>query len=100
MSDKKYHFFKMINNENIFGEVQSVQTENGSEIQIIKPFTCKRDTMIPYMSDITGNAPGAIQIHPINILWAVPLDEFPQLHENYTKVTSTIEIPDKKIILD
>lgn len=100
MSNKQYHFFKMINNEIVFGEVQSIQTENGSEIQIIKPFTVKRDAMIPYMSDITGNAPAAIQIHPMNVLWAVPLDEFPQLQNNYEKATSPIEVPDKKIILD
>lgn len=99
MSDKQFHFFKMINNEIIFGEVQSVNTENGSEIQIIQPFTIKRDAMIPYMSDITGNAPAAIQIHPINVLWAVPLDEFPQLQKGYEQSTSTIEVPDKKIIL-
>lgn len=93
------HFFKLINNEVIFGDSMGVPTGHGEEIQIKEPFTIVRENGVPYMSNVTGNAPAAIQIHPMNVLWSVPLDEFPALSDMYKKATSKIEVAEKKIIL-
>lgn len=98
MSQPIYKVFKLINNELIFGEVLGVTTENGTEIQIKQPFTIKRNEGIPYMSDVMGSAPAAIQIHPMNILWCNPLEDFPEVFEAYKKQTSPIDYEVPKII--
>ena len=43
-------------------------------------------------------SPKAIQIHPMNILWSVPLNEFPEANKIYEEATSVILKPEKKII--
>lgn len=84
-------FFKLINNECIFGEIEPINTKNGqTEILIKHPYTVKGGTAIPYMFDVMGIAPGAIQIHPINILWSIPLDEFEEVNKAYIQSTTGI----------
>jgi len=81
--------FKLITNEVIFGNCESVQLANTVEILIKQPFIAQGNGKIsPYMSNQMGNAPGAIQIHPMNVIWAVPLDEFPEVEKAYVKETS------------
>lgn len=80
--------FKLLNNEVIFGEVELVEGPNGSEVLIKTPFTAKNGNILPYMSDEIMSSPGAIQIHPMNILWSVPLDEFKLANEAYIKATT------------
>jgi len=82
--------FKLITNEVIFGEVEVVPTENGTEILVKKPYTASNGNIMPYMITEMGSSPAAVQIHPMNILWTVPLDEFPEANEIYTEVTSGI----------
>jgi hypothetical protein len=83
-------FFKLINGEMVYGDTETVPTQNGTEIIIKKPYMVKGGNVMPYCMDVLPSAPGAIQIHPMNILWTVPLDEFPDVEEAYIKATSGI----------
>lgn len=96
------HFFKLINNEVVFGEVEAVQKDQHTEILVKTPYTARNGSIMPYMVDVMGSAPGAIQIHPMNIVWSVPLDEFPEAERVYIEATSGIVMnkkEDKKIIV-
>ena len=85
--------FKLINGEVIFGDVDMIIVEGGhAEALIRKPYTAKNGNIMPYMLDALASAPAAVQIHPMNILWTVPLDEFPEAHKAYIKATSGIII--------
>lgn len=92
------HFFKLISGENVFGEVEA-----GLEGQILikKPYTAIQGNVMPYMIMDLGTAPGAIQIHPMNIIWSVPLDEFPQAEKIYKEAMGGIvtETPKESLIL-
>lgn len=101
MADIGNRFFKLINNEVVFGSCETVLTESGvTEIMIKKPFTAKNGNMMPYMVDVMTTAPAAIQIHPMNILWTVPLDEFRDANEAYITTTTGIIIgnPDRIVV--
>lgn len=101
MAEIGKRFFKLINNEVVFGECETIKTEGGAtEILIKKPYTAKAGNIMPYMVDVMTSAPGAIQIHPMNILWTVPLDEFEEANKVYTEATSGIILnPKEKIII-
>lgn len=90
MSTKR--FFKLISGEVIYGECEIVKTENGGEILIKTPFTVVDGVALPYMSNVVGSSPAAIQIHPMNVLWQVPLDEFKQLEEQFIKDTTGLQL--------
>lgn len=82
-------FFKLINNEVVFGEASASDPSGDSpEILIEAPYTSRGGSVIPYMSEVMGNSPKAIQIHPMNVLWSVPLDEFPRVEKIYYEATS------------
>jgi hypothetical protein len=86
-------FFKLINNEVVFGECETLVVDGGHvEILIKKPYTAKGGNIMPYMVDVMTSSPGAIQIHPMNILWTVPLDEFPEAHKVYIEATTGIDL--------
>lgn len=92
--------FKLINNEVILGEVYSVTTEGGGvEIMIKQPFTAKNGNIMPYMVDVLTSAPGGVQIHPMNVIWSVPLDEFPEANKVYIEATSGIITESEKKII-
>jgi hypothetical protein len=93
--------FKLINDEVIFGECFTMVSEETGigEILIKSPFTAKGGRMIPYMVDVMGSAPAAVQIHPMNIVWQVPLDEFPEALKGYIEATSGIITETKSSIL-
>jgi hypothetical protein len=55
--------------------------------------------VMPYCMDVLPTAPGAIQIHPMNILWTVPLDEFPDVEKAYIKATTGLEVEEKSRII-
>lgn len=83
--------FKLINNEVIFGECETIENDGGAvEILIKTPYTAQSGNIMPYMVDVMTQAPSAVQIHPMNILWQVPLDEFAEAHKVYTEATSGI----------
>lgn len=90
---------KLINGEIIFGEVEGVETANGTEILIKKPYQAKGGNIMPYGIQDLGNGPGAIQIHPINVLWVNPLEDFPEIETTYIKATTNIEIEKKPSII-
>ena len=91
MAEIGKRFFKLINNEVVFGECETLQTESGStEILIKTPYTAMNGNVMPYMAMTMGSAPGAIQIHPMNILWTVPLDEFPEALKIYEEALTGI----------
>ena len=93
-------FFKLIDGTNIFGETLSVTLDNGAvEILIKQPYTAIEGNVSPYMMVDVGSAPGAVQIHPMNVLWSVPLDEFKELNEFYRDKTSPIVRPNSGIII-
>lgn len=93
--------FKLIEGTAILGEIEVVKNEAGMEEILIKhPFEVKNQRAFPYMADVIGESPGAVQIHPMNVLWSVPLDEFPELEKVYTETTSgIITQPKSKIIV-
>lgn len=91
--------FKMITNEVIFGETFSIKTENGTEILIKEPYTALDGSIGPYMANELGNAPAAIQIHPMNVLWSVPLDEFKEANKIYKEATSKIILNESEIVV-
>jgi hypothetical protein len=92
---------KLINDEVIFGEcVSIVDEETGiGEILVKSPFTAKNGKMMPYMADVMSSAPAAVQIHPMNIIWQVPLDEFPDANKIYIEATSGIITETKQRII-
>lgn len=93
--------FKLLNNEVIFGECETVSTNNGNvEIFIKSPYTAINGNIAPLMVlDITEPANG-VQIHPMNILYSFPLSEFPNLESVYTeKTTGIITDTKSKIII-
>jgi hypothetical protein len=92
-------FFKLINGEMVYGETETVPTQNGTEIIIKKPYMVQNGNVMPYCMDVLPSAPGAIQIHPMNILWTVPLDEFPDVDKAYTKATTGLDVPDTPKII-
>lgn len=92
--------FKLINNEVIFGDIEVVTTKEGqSEILIKNPWTAKAGNMMPYMMDVMSEAIGAVQIHPMNILWSCPLEEFKQANDLYIEKTTGIVTDSKQKII-
>lgn len=82
--------FKLITNEIIIGEVHLVETTRGTEIIIKKPFTVINGNLTPYMYKELLKAPGAIQIHPMNVIWNVEMSEFPEVQTAYIKATTNL----------
>lgn len=101
MADIGKRFFKLITNEVVFGDCETVQTESGvTEILIKKPYTAKNGNIMPYMVDVMTSAPAAIQLHPMNILWTVPLDEFEEANKVYVQATTGIILdPAERILI-
>jgi len=100
MSEKIKRVFKLINNEVVFGEVESVQVnEQQVEILIKQPFSAISGNIFPYMADVFGNAPAAIQIHPMNIVWSTPLEDFPEAERVYNEATGGIVTERKESII-
>jgi len=92
--------FKLIDGETIFGDCEAVYTESGvTEILIKTPFCAKKEGVMPYMADLLTSAPAAVQIHPMNVLWQAPLEDFPKVLEVYTNATSKVIKPESKIII-
>lgn len=86
--------FKLITNEVLFGEYEIIQEgERTGEIRIIRPYVYRGSKILPYMLDNLPSAPAAIQIHPMNVIWSVELDEFPDLNSAYTQATTDIILP-------
>lgn len=92
-------FFRLINQEIIFGECEVMQTANGSEILVREPYTIKHGKAMPYMYDELMKSPAAIQIHPMNILWSTPLDEFDEIEKIYIEATSGIISTTNRIVV-
>jgi hypothetical protein len=94
---------KLINGETLMGEVEVVKNSNpaiGDEILIKKPFCAIPNVgMMPYMSDTLTNAPAAVQIHPMNVLWSVEMSEFPDALDNYNDACSEVLKPESTIII-
>lgn len=89
-------FFKLINDEVIFGQTEVITTEVGqTEVLVRMPYTAKNGNIMPYMIDVMGESPAAVSIHPMNIIWSVPLDEFPMAEKLYSESTGSI-ITEKK----
>lgn len=86
--------FKLINNEVIFGECEYVEYDDGrpTDIRIKTPFTAKNGNIMPYMTDVLTSAPAAIQIHPMNVLWSTPLNEFKVVDDAYLKATTRLDL--------
>jgi len=92
--------FKLIDGEVIFGEVEPyIGEDNATQILIKTPFCAKPAGIMPYMIDLLQCAPPAIVIHPINVLWCVELDNFPEVHKIYNDATSVLVKPESKIII-
>lgn len=91
---------KIITGELIFGSMEGVDTPNGQEILIKQPYQAKEGNIMPYGILDLGNAPGAVQIHPMNVIWSSPLEDFPEIETAYLKATTSIEVNETpKIIL-
>ena len=93
-------FFKLINNEIIFGDCEVVKNSNGDgEILVKNPYTIIDHQMSPLLFTITGEYPKAVQIHPMNIVYSFPLSEFPELEKNYIKSTTGLVTESKPSII-
>jgi hypothetical protein len=79
-------FIKLINNDIIFGEMSG----NEQMIFIEKPFTVIKGQVMPYMMEHTNAELKALEVHQMNILWSVPLDEFPAICDVYNKALDGI----------
>ena len=90
---------KLINGELLLGSVQGVQTENGVEILIQQPYIASNGNIMPYCVNDLGNGPGAVQIHPMNILWTNPLSDFPQVSDAYFKATTKLDLTPQRAII-
>ncbi len=83
-------FFKLINGEIIFGDISPIDNNGQMEILITRPYTIVGSDAVPYMYNVLGVSPRAIPIHPMNILWNVPLDEFEEINKAYIQATTGI----------
>ncbi len=100
MAEIGKRFFKLINDEVVFGDCETIQHGEGPvEILIKKPYTAKNGNIMPYMIDVMVASPAAIQIHPMNIIWQVPLDEFEDANNAYLQATTGIILNPKEKIL-
>jgi len=83
---------KLITGDIIFGNMEGVDTGAGQEILVIKPYQAKDGNIMPYGILDLGSAPAAVQIHPMNIIWSAPLDDFPEIERAYIKATTNLDI--------
>jgi hypothetical protein len=90
---------KLMSGEILIGEVSMIETVNSQEILIKTPFEVKNGVIKPYLLETMGNAPSAIQVHPINIVWALPLDEFENANKIYIQATTGIITDTKRGII-
>lgn len=92
---------KLINGEILIGTVESAPNVHGvNEVLIKQPYTAIETVgLIPYCVTALGSAPAAVQIHPMNILWVSPLEDFPEANKTYIKATSGIEVQEKPSIV-
>jgi len=90
---------KLITGEIIFGNMEGVESANGQEILIKQPYQAKEGNIMPYGILDLGNGPGAVQIHPMNVIWSSPLEDFPEIEKAYLKATTGIEIQEKSKII-
>jgi len=81
---------KLIDGDIVLGDAFAINTEGGgTDILIKHPYTTKRGNLMPYMLEEMSSAPSAVQIHPMNVMWSVPLDEFKIANEAYQKAEET-----------
>lgn len=93
-------FFKLINNEIIFGDCEVVKNNNGDgEILVKNPYTVKDSNLAPLMYIEVGEYCQAVQIHPMNILYSFPLSEFPNLEKTYIEKTTGLVTESKPSII-
>lgn len=82
--------FELINNKLIIGETELIETERGTEVLIKNPFTIVNGNITPYLYKELLKAPGAIQIHPLNILASWDISEFPDVQNAHLRATTNI----------
>ena len=88
------HFFKLINGDVVFGEIEASNSEDGGQTILVKrPYTAVNGAVMPYMMQTMTEPPKAINILPMNVLWSCPLDEFPTASSIYQEETSSIILP-------
>lgn len=92
---------KLINGDIVFGEIEAVEAKSGqTEILIKNPWTSHNGNISPYMMIEMGQAVPAVQIHPMNILWSAPLEDFEEANKVYIEKTTGIVVnPKEKIII-
>lgn len=88
--------FKLINDEIIFG---SVEVQEKGEIVITDPYTVKGGNMAPLMQIELNEYAKGVQIHPMNIIYNFPLEEFPNLNKMYIEQTTGIITDSKQLIV-
>ena len=90
----------LITGEIIIGPVEGIETDGGIEILIKQPYQAIGGNIMPFRIKDLGNAPGALQINPMNIIWSGPIEDFPEIETVYLKATTKIEVAKTpKIIL-
>jgi hypothetical protein len=81
---------KLINNETLFGECTWVK--DSPDLFIENPWKALGGEVMPYMEGDLMIPLKAVQIHPMNILWSAPMDDFPELQQLWVSKTSGIII--------
>lgn len=100
MSKIGKRLFKLINDEIIFGDVEVVTNNGGvGEFLIKTPYTAINGKVLEYCVKDMTQAPSAVQIHPMNVIWQTPLDEFSEVYKVYMEQTTGIITDTKSKII-
>lgn len=100
MSKIGKRLFKTINDEIIFGDTEVITNNSGvGEFLIRNPYTAINGKLLQYCIKDLTEAPSAIQIHPMNVIWQTPLDEFPEVNKVYLEQTTGIVTDTKSKIV-
>ena len=75
---------KLITGEIIIGTIDSIL----SQIRLIKPFDVFDGKISPYCIYHLGTAPKAVKLEQKNIIWMMPLEDFPEIESVYLKAIS------------
>lgn len=100
MSKIGKRMFKLITNELVFGDVEVITNNGGQGEFLIKgPYTAIEGNIMPYCHLDLNASPSAIQVHPMNVIWQVPLDEFEELNRLYLQATTGIVTDTKSKVI-
>lgn len=79
--------FKLINNDIVFGKASS---DDKGQVIIEDPYSIKDMMVHPYMSQDFGEGLPCLIIHPMNIVWSVPMEDIKMIDKVYEEAMTGI----------